>query len=308
MKKAIITGATGLVGQAVAKYLSNKGIEVLCLGRKQLSTIEIKNKFCSNNIEYLSIKMENILSLKEEINKIGWFAGDSCVFYNFAWGGCNKLTDGDFQDQFNNAIYSSNAVLSAKKLGCSKFINVGTLEETYAEGFMSAAKNTTPYVSSQTDYVISKLAARDMCKMVSYLEKIDYIHTRLSVPLDPQLRMGGYISSVLVKILEDKTYEKPNSTQLFDIISTEDVAKAYYLIGIKGKNKADYFIGTSQPKTLREYFDLFEQSKGGMPDTVGGRNTMKPDNGIFSIVNLVNDTGFVLSSNFEEFIKTFYTS
>ena len=308
MKKAIITGATGLVGLAVAKYLSNKGIEVLCLGRKQLNNIEIKNKFGSDNIEYLSIKMEDILSLNEEINKIGWLPGDSCVFYNFAWGGRNKLTDGDFQDQFNNAIYSSNAVLSAKKLGCSKFINVGTLEETYAEGFIRDAKNNAPYVSSQTDYVISKLASRDMCKMVSYLEKIDYIHTRLSVPLDPQLRMGGYISSVLVKIQEDKSYEKPNNTQLFDIILTEDVANAYYLIGIKGKNKADYFIGTSQPKTLREYFDFFELSKRGIIDNVAGRNNTKLDNGIFSIVNLVNDTGFVLSSNFEEFIKTLYTS
>jgi nucleoside-diphosphate-sugar epimerase len=308
MKKAIITGATGLVGLAVAKYLSNKGIEVLCLGRKQLNNIEIKNKFGSDNIEYLSIKMEDILSLNEEINRIGWLPGDSCVFYNFAWGGCNKLTDGDFQDQFNNAIYSSNAVLSAKKSGCSKFINVGTLEETYAEGFMRDAKNNAPYVSSQTDYVISKLASRDMCKMVSYLEKIDYIHTRLSVPLDPQLSAGGYISSVLVKIQEDKIYEKPNNPQLFDIILTEDVAHAYYLIGMKGKNKADYFIGTSQPKTLRQYFDFFEQSKRGITGNTAVENITTLDTGIFSIDHLVTDTGFALSSNFEEFIKTFYTS
>ena len=303
MKKAIITGATGLVGLAVAKYLSNKGIDVLCLGRKQLNNIEINNNFGSGNLEYLSIKMENILSLHEEINKIGWLPGDSCVFYNFAWGGRDKLTDGDFQDQFNNAIYSSNAILSAKKLGCTKFVNVGTLEETFVEDLMKDVKKNTPYISSQTDYVISKLASRDMCKMVSYLEKIDYIHTRLSVPLDPHLSNGGYISSVLAKIYEDKTYDKPNNPRLFDIILIEDVAKAYYLIGIKGKNKADYFIGTSQPKTLRQYFELFEKSKRGIINNTASRNNNKLDNGIFSIDNLVNDTGFVLSSNFEDLIK-----
>jgi nucleoside-diphosphate-sugar epimerase len=304
MKKAIVTGATGLVGLAVAKYLSNKKIDVLCIGRNELDDIEIKNKFGLGNITYLNLEMENILSLHEQINKIGWLPGDSCVFYNFAWSGCSKLTDGNFKDQFNNAIYSSNAVLSAKKLGCSKFVNVGTLEETLAECFLRDVKSNAPYISSQTDYAIAKLASRDMCNMVSYLEKIDYIHTRLSVPLDPHLSNGGYISSVLNKINENKTYEKPNSTQLFDIILTEDVAKAYYLIGVKGKNKADYFIGTAQPKTLRQYFEHFEQSKRGIIDNAADRDNNKLDNGLFSIDNLVNDTGFVLSSNFEDFIKT----
>jgi len=303
MKKAIITGSTGLVGLAVAKYLSKKSIDVLCLGRNKLNDIEIKNKFGSGNITYLCINMEDILSLHEEINKIGWLPSDSCVFYNFAWGGIGKLTDGDFQAQFNNSIYCSNAVLSAKKLGCSKFVNVGTLEETLAEHFMRNAKKNTTYISSQINYVISKLASRDMCKMVSYLEKIDYIHTRLSVPLDPHLNNGGYISSVLAKIYEDKAYDKPKNTQLFDIILIEDVAKAYYLIGIKGKNKADYFIGTSQPKTLSQYFELFEQAKCGEINIKSDSN-YTTSNGIFNIDSLVNDTGFILSNNFEDIIKT----
>jgi nucleoside-diphosphate-sugar epimerase len=301
MKKAIITGATGLVGLAVAKYLSRKGIDVLCLGRIKLNDAEIKNKFGSDNIDYLSLNMEDILSLPEEINMIGWAPGDSCVFYNFAWGGCDKLTDGSFLDQFNNAIYSSNAVLSAKKLGCSKFVNVGTLEETFAEGYISSPKKNAEYNYSQVDYAIAKLASRDMCKMAAYLQKIDYIHTRLSVPLDPNLSKGGYISSVLAKIAKGEAYEKPKNPQLFDIILTEDVAKAYYLMGIKGKNKADYFIGTSQPRTLSQYFELFEQAISGKIDNMTNRNS-EGDHGIFNIDQLVDDTGFVLSSNFEDVI------
>jgi len=45
MKKAIITGATGLVGKAAAYYLSNQGIDVLCLGRKSLSSEDIQKNF-----------------------------------------------------------------------------------------------------------------------------------------------------------------------------------------------------------------------------------------------------------------------
>ena len=44
MKKAIITGATGLIGSAFSKYLVSKNLEVLCIGRKQLTHLEIKKK------------------------------------------------------------------------------------------------------------------------------------------------------------------------------------------------------------------------------------------------------------------------
>lgn len=308
MKKAIITGATGLVGSYVSKYLANNGIEVLCLGRKQLNNDEIRERFGSNNIEYLSIRMEDILSLSSELQKINWIPGKSCVFYNFAWGGSEKLTDGNFQDQFNNVIRSANAVLSAKEIGCIKFINSGTLEETYAEFFLNDTKNNPPYSSSQTDYAIAKLASRDMNKMVSYLQKIDYIHTRLSVPLDPELKKGGYISSVLRKIKDNLPYEIPKNKQLYDLILLEDVAKAYHLIGIYGKNKSDYFIGTSKPKTLQEYFEISEKSKKGNLNKDISEKRENSNYEFFSIMNLVNDTGFKLSYTYEEFIKSLHTS
>ena len=45
MKKAIITGSTGLVGQSLAKYLVNNQVDVLCLGRQDLSDEDVKKIF-----------------------------------------------------------------------------------------------------------------------------------------------------------------------------------------------------------------------------------------------------------------------
>lgn len=298
MKKAIVTGATGLVGLAVSKYLAKNGIEVLCLGRQRLKNDEITTKF-GLGINYLSIPMEEVLALAEKVQTIGWSPGDECVFFNFAWGGINKLTDGGFKNQLNNAVFATNAVMAAKKVGCTKFVNAGTVEETYAERFLKSPKNT-PYNSTQTDYALSKLAARDMCKMVAYLEKIDYVHTRLSVPLDPSLKRGGYISAVLAKIHQGKSYEKPSNKQLFDIIFVDEVARAYALIGFKGKNKADYFIGTAEPRTLQQYFELFESLKNdGVEDN--SMNSTKED--MFNIDELTRDTGFQVSAFFKDIIK-----
>ena len=170
-------------------------------------------------------------------------------FFNFAWSGHSNLTNGDINDQLESAYYSSEAVKIAKKIGCSKFVNVGTLEETFAENHLKNSKRSS-FETSQFNYTIAKLASRDMCKITAYLEKIDYIHTRLSLPLDQTLSRGSYVSRTLKNIKKKITYIKPKNKRLFDIIFLDDVSRAYYLIGKYGKDKSDYFIGTSKPVLL----------------------------------------------------------
>jgi len=288
MKKAIITGASGLVGRSVVRYLVSNGVDVLCLGRRYLTPAYVNECF-GEDVKYIQLSMENITELPDKINHLNWKVGNDCVFYNFAWSGVKNLTDGSFEDQLSNAIHSPFSVRVAKQIGCMKFINSGTIEETYADWHI---KNDTPYSSAQDNYAIAKLASRDMCAMVSYLEKIDYTHTRLSVPLSPELSIGGYISKTLKKIADKESYEPPTNDQLFDIILTDDVAEAYYLIGLHGKNKADYFIGSGKPTKLNDYFKQFEQAISGIQ--------IKENNytsAFFKTEQLFTDTGFVASSN-----------
>ena len=204
MKKAIITGASGLIGRSLAKYLTSINIDVLCLGRQDWDSKHARDYF-GKGIVYMQLEMQNISLLSDKINDLNWEVGNDCVFYNFAWGGIKGLTDGSFEDQLRNAISSSLAIKAAKEIGCLKFINSGTLEETYAQ---SNIANGSPYSSSQENYAVAKLACRDMCSMIAYLEKIDYIHTRLSAPISPDLTAGGFISSTLRKIRNKEHLEK----------------------------------------------------------------------------------------------------
>ena len=298
MKKAIITGSTGLVGRAVVKHLFDYDIDVLCLGRRQLSTADIIKIF-GREVVYLNVPMQSILSLDANLKLSKWTSDNQCVFYNFAWSGRERLTDGSFGNQLNNAIYAANAVKAAKQIGCIKFVNAGTIEETYVEKHLEK-KESTPYQSTQTDYSLAKLACRDMCKIVAYLEKIDYVHTRLSVPLDPELSMGSYVASTLRKILMREAYDAPINNKLFDIISVNDVARAYYLIGAGGRNKLDYFIGTGIPTTLNHFFDKFEKLISGAGEN-DSNNTPPADTCLFSIEKLAADTGFIPSAFFQDF-------
>jgi len=298
MRKAIITGASGLVGMAVARYFTSCGIETLCLGRREISPEDACENFGPSS-RYLSLSMKNLPRLAEKIDLINWSPGPECVFFNFAWSGLSKLTDGELSDQINNVIYASEAVRIAKKLGCIKFVNAGTLEETVVERFLEDSNN---YQSSQPNYAFAKLAARDMCTVIAYLEKIDYVHTRMSVPLSFDLSRGTYVAETLRKICKGVPYEEPSSKQKFDIIFLEDVAKAYYLIGMKGKNKANYFIGSSQPATLAQYFTIVDNVLNNRIFEVRNHDEVA-DNIIFNTDDIRQDTGFIASMQLKDLFK-----
>tara|TARA_X000000950_G_scaffold284856_1_gene388962 strand:- start:71 stop:970 length:900 start_codon:yes stop_codon:yes gene_type:complete len=251
MDSAIIAGSHGLIGSEVSKYFQERGIKTLRLGRKK----RIQNS--DNNNIYLPIEMKNIAELKTLIKKINFIPGKECVFFNFAWSGENKLTDGSFTTQLNNSIYSAEALKIAKDIGCCKYIDSGSMEETYAEKILN---NDSKIDLTQENYAIAKITSRDISKIVAYLEKIDYVHTRISVPLDLELKKGGYITNVIKKIISNEEFESPKNTKIFNFISTRDIAEAYYLIGCKAENKSDYFIGNKQNSfTLKDFFDDITQ-------------------------------------------------
>ena len=81
-EKAIITGSTGLIGMATARHLSDAGIHVLCIGRRNLSPSQIMDSF-GDHSTYLALSMERISSLKKEIDQIKWDASNDCIFLQF---------------------------------------------------------------------------------------------------------------------------------------------------------------------------------------------------------------------------------
>ncbi len=301
MKKAIITGSTGILGTSVAKFFTDNGIDVLCLGRKKLREEVVLERFGSK-ATYLNLNMEDILFLQKELCKIRWSPGDQCVFFHFAWSGDQKLTDGGLAIQMNNAVHAAHAVRAAKDIGCQKFVNTGSLEETFVEQHLKNVSAQT-FQFAQIDYALAKLASRDMSKMVAYMEKVDYVHTRLSVPLLVNLSKGTYVSQTLKKIVNHTPYFKPESNRLFDIIAIDDVVRAYLMVGKYGKNKADYFIGTSRPSTLADYFEYTANqlnSKGKSDHFL--RNIR--DEKLFSTEVIYRDAGFSPLMQFEDIVQS----
>jgi nucleoside-diphosphate-sugar epimerase len=136
--------------------------------------------------------------------------------------------------------------------------------------------------------------------------KIDYIHTRFSVLVNDVLSANSFVHTVLKKISKGESYNAPQNDQLFDIIPLEECARAYYLIGNNGVNKADYYIGSGDPKTLSQYFDQFEKVVSGLDYNIetplhSNNHVLGPES--FSVSDLKSEIGFTLDISFEDFIK-----
>jgi UDP-glucose 4-epimerase len=257
MKKAIVLGANGFIGKRVVSELLSNNIDVLAITR-QKSNIYINDFNGVANFSHLCLDSKQIFLLPQEIENLNWSIGKECVFYNFSWEGGNRLMDGSIEEQLSNVILLSNSIKVASNIGCSKYIDSGSIEETFAEIYLNKNWGRRSFSSSNGNYSVSKLATRDMSNLLGYLNKIDYVHTRFSACLDKHLSNEGFISQTFKKILiGDTNFETPLNQNLFDIIDIDDLSKAYYLLGLHGKNKVDYFIGSGIPQKLEDYFEIF---------------------------------------------------
>lgn len=258
MKSAIITGANGLVGRSLVVELAENNVEILCLGRRSQQSRH-GSPLASNILTYLQLDMSEIGTLADKSKTLGLSPSffEDCVFFHLAWEGEAGLTDGGLTKQLSNAVYVTEAIKVAKRLGCKKFINLGTASESLIE--YAFHNNLPPFDLKQFNYGIAKLAARDMAKITAYLQKLDYIHARVSVPLDENLNSEGYISATLKKIALRKPYDDPLSEQPYDLVLTSDLAKALRVIGSSGEDKNDYYIGSGCCTRLKALFDQFKR-------------------------------------------------
>lgn len=293
MKKAIVAGANGFVGSAVATHLQSQGIEVVALSRSVRA-------FETRDYPFLVYDKDNPTKIESDLHNLNWDVDASTVFFNFSWGGKETLTDGSLQDQLRNVENSVEAVKVAKKLGCSKFVNCGTQEESFLE---ESLKNPAlDFKLTQINYAIAKLASRDYCKYTAYNLKIDYVHTRLSVPVSRNLERENYIESTIRDIVAGKTYKTPENSNIFDVVSIDDVAEAYLRIGLHGENQSNYFIGSGQPNKLAEYFSYVELVINGV-EVPRISSLESIERNFFDTSVVEKDTGYVARIDFRENLK-----
>ena len=272
MKKAIITGASGFVGGALLAELVKNGVEVIAL-----DIIKSERIIEHENVTFLQFDLNEIKDLPQRIK-----AADIDVFYHLAWRG------------------SAEAVRIAKEMGCKKVVCAGTIMEleTISAAFKQGNQPGLGYI-----YGSGKLVAHTMAKSVAAHIGIDLVWAEITNAYGEGELSPRFINTTLRKMIHNEPLQFTAATQNYDFIHVCDVARAFYLLGEKGKGFCEYLIGSASARPLKEFItemrDVLAPDKelvfGDIPFT--GVNLALSD---FSTEKMEQDTGFRAAISFAD--------
>ena len=295
MKKAIVTVANGFVGTALCKMLVSKGYKVIAIVRNQESDITGLDKINEINIRYCSLsEYRNLASIVNE--------RDFEVFYHLAWNGTSGELRASDQVQIDNIQYACDAVRTCAEIKCKKFVFASSVMEYEITKFMETSR--TPGIN--TLYSSAKVAADYMARAVAGNLGIEYVRAVISNIYGPGEKSARLINTSIRKMLRGEHCAFSEGKQLYDFIYIDDEAEAFVLIGEKGKANVTYYIGSLNPRPLREFLITMKNQVNpsieiGLGEIPFNGVTLKYDE--FDIMAVKRDTGFEPCVTFEQGIR-----
>ena len=244
MKRAILTGATGVVGTALIKELLENGIELLVLCRKDSQKNEripdhplIIKKYCD---------LSELSELQNDNGK------EYDVFYHFALAATDGLGRNNMEAQADNIKYALDAVNAAKRFGCNVFIGAGSQAEYgRADGLLGPETPCFP----ENGYGMAKLCAGQMTREYAHQMGMKHIWTRILSVYGPNDRENTMIMSLINKLQKNESPVLTGGEQIWDYLYSGDAARALRMLGEKGIDGKTYVIGSGQARPLREYME-----------------------------------------------------
>lgn len=287
--RAIVTGANGFVGSNLVKKLVENNIEVLAIDLSfNLSRLD-DNKM----IEKLDLSIDSINILKEKVKK------KYDMFYHFAWVGSAGPLRSDENVQTKNALWTVDCLKVAHEIGCKKFICAGSIME-YEVINNVYEQNTIP--SLPNIYSAAKSYAHELCKPIANQLGIDFIWAYITNAYGIGELSPRFINSTLRKIINGETLEFTAGTQNYDFVYIDDVANAFYLIGLYGKANKGYMIGSGNARPLKEFIiEMCEVTNSKNP--IFGNIPYSGVNlelSVYSNNELIKDCGFKCNVSFKE--------
>ena len=332
MKRAIVTGATGMIGTALIKELLRSNIEVTaivrpdsdraeCLAREVAKLGDVQENF---HIALLNLsdlgEDEAEVALRRAITVLGnactddsgaldaeeLQTGDICdMFFHLGWEGTFGQSRNDKALQDRNVKDTLDAVWLAYKLGASVFVGAGSQAEygRPPEGVKLSA--TTP-THPENEYGRGKLKAgidsRAVCKALG----IRHIWCRILSVYGPGDGSRTMIMSGIYSLLKGERPKYTKGEQLWDYMYVGDTAKAMALLAEHGKDGGIYPLGSGSVRPLREYMEIIRDNTNKNAELGIGEIEYAPGQVMYlcaDISDLQKDTGFTPTTPFEEGIQ-----
>lgn len=291
IRTAVVTGPTGVVGQALCRYLLRQGIRVYAICRPYSD----RNSRLPDD-EYLQKVFCDISDIRKLPELI---SGKVDAFFHLAWTNSASDFRNNMLAQVDNIKATLEACHAAKKLGCVVLIGAGSQAE-YGR-VDEALKPDTPCFP-ENGYGMAKLCAGQMSRVECAKLDIHHIWPRILSVYGPHDGQTAMITQAIKKLLVRKSPSLTAGEQIWDYLYEDDVADALYRLAVYGQNGCIYPVGSGKARPLKEYLKILRDAVDssislGLGEIPYGEKQVMHLEADISVIR--EDTGFVPKTDFE---------
>ena len=301
MKRAIVTGATGMLAIATTELLLKEGYEVIAVIRPGSS--RKSNVPADKNVRVCEVSLDDIRSLPSVLSEDGIDRAD--LFFHFAWDGTHGGGRNDMDIQIKNIKASVDAVRAASDLHCSTFLGAGSQAEF---GRVKDGIKLSPDLPEKPEngYGIGKLCASNMTRIEAEKLGIKHVWVRILSTYGPYDGEHTMVMSGIKTMLEGNVASYTKGEQMWDYLYCKDAARAFFLAATKGVPSSVYIVGSGEVRPLADYIRAIRDAVDPSLDIGFGRVDYYPGQVMYlcaDISGLKADTGFEPIYSFEQGIK-----
>ncbi len=293
MKNVIVTGANGFIGKTLVKSLLEEDYHVVALDIR--FDDELKNNpriVCVNVLNKAPVEIEKV------IPKIEYFC-----FFHLAWVGTSGPARADYALQLNNVKLACDYVQLCKDIGCKRIIYASSINEMESYEYLQS-DDIEP--SGGYIYGTGKLAAHLMGETVAKMNDIEFIPVIITNIYGVGEKSARMIYTSINKLIHKEHFSFTAGYQMYDFIYLTDAINSIIAVAEKGKAFNRYYIGSGEPRPLREF--LLEMRDIVDPEAEIGLGDI-PFKGIdisydqFDLKKVQRDTGYANQVSFSEGVK-----
>ncbi len=304
MEQVIITGATGVTGIALVRFLLEQAVKVTAILRPGTA----RRKYLPEhpNLTVMECDMKYYRTLGPLLSGKHYD-----VFYHLAWEGTTGVHKADNRNdmylQNRNIAHTLDAVELCRQLGCGVFVAAGSQAEY---GRTTEVISETTIEKPETGYGCAKLCAGNMSRILCRKYGIRHVWARLFSIYGPyDSERNNLINYSIAKLLQNENPGYTKGEQRWDYLYSFDAAKALWLLGDLGKAGEIYCIGYGEARPLSEYIRILHRTVNPEILPVFGEIPYQEDqvmNLCLDITKLKQDTGFEAEVEFCKGIQKVY--
>ncbi len=259
IKKILIIGGTGFIGQNLIKKLRSKNFQIISLSKKK----QLPKK--KKNITYKSIDISN----KKKLNKI------SKIKFNIVINLGGNINHQNPKETVQAHFYGLKNVLKTINLkNLNLFIQIGSSLEY--------GTSRSPHLESQlckpnSSYGKAKLKATNYLRRISNSENFKLVILRPYQIFGPYQKLDRLIPQVIKFCLKDKKFDCTEGRQKRDFLFVDDFVDLILKILNKKKfSSGIYNVGYGKPINVKNVIQLIRNLiKSGEPNF--GKVKMRKD-------------------------------